>query len=212
MGFKQEYNSLINEQSNKKPVVGYIGRFNPPTINHYKTYQYLVKKYGKDNVYILTSNKTDKKRSPFDFEGRKKIWMGMFGIPKDKIVQTKMPYIPKELFDTKKISGDTPFIAAVGEKDSTRLKNFVDYEGQVTSNKDLTGWSEDVHERAKIHAYYDVTPMMTTKFDGDIISGTTVRNIFKSSDEDKKIELFKSLYNKYDKSIFNFIKDKINGI
>lgn len=206
-----QFKSIYENVKDKRPVVGYIGRFQPFHKNHYDTYSYLVKKYGKDNVYILTSDKTDKKKSPFNFKDKLKV-INMFGIPKDKIVQTKMPYIPKELFDTKKISGDTPFIAAVGEKDSTRLKNFVDYEGQVTSNKDLTGWSEDVHERAKIHAYYDVTPMMTTKFDGDIISGTTVREIFKSSDEDKKIELFKSLYNKYDKGIFNFIQDKINGI
>jgi nicotinamide mononucleotide adenylyltransferase len=206
-----QFKSIYENVKDKRPVVGYIGRFQPFHKNHYDTYSYLVKKYGKDNVYILTSDKTDKKKSPFNFKDKLKV-INMFGIPKDKIVQTKMPYIPKELFDTKKISGDTPFIAAVGEKDSTRLKNFVDYEGQVTSNKDLTGWSEGVHERAKIHAYYDITPMMTTKFDGDIISGTTVRNIFKSNDEDKKIELFKSLYNKYNKGIFNFIKDKINGI
>jgi nicotinamide mononucleotide adenylyltransferase len=211
MGFKLEYNNLIIEQSNKKPIVGYVGRFQPFHKNHYDTYKFLVKKYGKDNVYILTSDKTDKKKSPFNFKDKLK-FMNMFNIPKDKIVQTKMPYIPKELFESKNIPDDTPFIAAVGQKDQDRLKHFVDYEGPVKDQKVLTGWSKDVHERAKIHAYYEVTPLMTTKFDGEIISGTTVRDIFKSDDENKQKKLFKVLYNKYDKDLFNFIRNKINGI
>jgi phosphopantetheine adenylyltransferase len=38
-------------------VAIYPGRFQPPTSNHYKVYQYLAKKFGKNNVYISTSNK-----------------------------------------------------------------------------------------------------------------------------------------------------------
>ncbi len=211
MSFKTVYDNTLVEQKGKSPIIGYVGRFQPFHKNHYDTYKFLVKKYGKDNVYILTSDKTDKKKSPFNFKDKLR-FISMFNIPKDKVIQTKMPYIPKELFESKGISEDTPFIAAIGEKDQNRLKHFVDYEGPVPKNKELTGWSKDVHERAKIHAYYDVTPLMKTKFDGNIISGTTVRDIFKSNDEDKQKELFKVLYNKYDKDIFNFIKDKINGI
>lgn len=212
MSFKSIYESIIVEAKGNTPVVGYVGRFQPFHKNHYDTYMHLVKKYGKDNVYILTSDKTDKKKSPFNFKDKLKV-MELFGIPKDKIVQCKIPYIPKaEFLEGKKISGDTPFIAAVGEKDSTRLNHFVDYEGPVSKSKELKGWDEDVHERAKIHAYYEVTPLMTTKFDGEIISGTTVRDTFNGDDEEKQKELFKVLYNKYDSKMFKFIKGKINGI
>jgi nicotinamide mononucleotide adenylyltransferase len=206
-----KFSELIVEAAGKKPVVGYVGRFQPFHQNHYKTYQHLVKKYGKDNVYILTSDKTDKKKSPFNFKDKVKI-MNMFGIPKDKIVQAKIPYIPLEFLEGKKISGDTPFIAAVGDKDRDRLKRFVDYKGASKDFKEFLGWSEDSHERAKISAYYDVTPLMTTKFDGEIISGTTVRDVFKGDDEDKQKELFKVLYSKYDEKMFKFIKLKINEI
>tara|TARA_R110001606_G_scaffold88448_4_gene199244 strand:- start:14423 stop:15061 length:639 start_codon:yes stop_codon:yes gene_type:complete len=196
----------IFENMELKPVVGYVGRFQPFHKNHYDTYMGLVEKYGSDNVYILTSDKTEKKKSPFNFEDKVKV-MNMFGIPKDKIIQNKIPYIPLEFLNGNKIPGDMPFIAAVGEKDSERLKHFVDYEGPVEGT--LTGWKDNVHERAKIHAYYEVTPMMTTKFDNEVISGTTVRDIFKGNDKDKQKELFKVLYNKYDKNMFDFIKGKI---
>ena len=79
MGFKSIFESLLMEKKDPKPVVGYVGRFQPFHKNHYDTYQFLVKKYGKDNVYILTSDKTDKKQSPFNFKDKLKV-MDMFGI------------------------------------------------------------------------------------------------------------------------------------
>ena len=38
----------------KKEVVVYAGRFQPFHKGHYGTYQHLVKKFGKDNVYHQT--------------------------------------------------------------------------------------------------------------------------------------------------------------
>lgn len=211
MKFKSIYESLLSEQDSEKPVVGYVGRFQPFHKNHYDTYQFLVKKYGKDNVYILTSDKTDKKKSPFNFQDKLKV-MSMFNIPKDKVIKCKIPYIPKDEFLVgKDIPEEQPFIAAVGEKDSTRLNHFVDYEGPAKPTG-MTGWNLDVHERAKIHAYYEVTPLMTSRFNNEIISGTTVREVFQGEDEEEQKALFKVLYKKFDKTMFKFIKAKINEI
>ena len=48
--------SLLTEDI-KKTVVTYVGRFHPFHSGHNATYQHLVKKFGKDNVYIGTSDK-----------------------------------------------------------------------------------------------------------------------------------------------------------
>ena len=48
-------------------IVVYSGRFQPFHKGHFATYQNLTKKFGKDNVFIATSNKTDNVKSPFDF-------------------------------------------------------------------------------------------------------------------------------------------------
>jgi len=47
-----------------KVVVVYSGRFQPFHKGHYATYDNLVRKFGKDSVYIGTSNVTDSKKSP----------------------------------------------------------------------------------------------------------------------------------------------------
>jgi cytidyltransferase-like protein len=54
-------------------IVVYSGRFQPFHKGHFATYQNLIKKFGKDNVYIATSNKTDNQKSPFDFREKKTI-------------------------------------------------------------------------------------------------------------------------------------------
>jgi nicotinamide mononucleotide adenylyltransferase len=36
----------------------YPGRFQPFHTSHYSIYKYLVSKFGSNNVYIVTSNKT----------------------------------------------------------------------------------------------------------------------------------------------------------
>ena len=80
-----------------KVVVVYSGRFQPFHRGHYATYEHLVKKFGKDNVYVATSNVTDSKKSPFGFKEKKAIMQKMFGIPSNKIVQIKNPYAPEEI-------------------------------------------------------------------------------------------------------------------
>jgi phosphopantetheine adenylyltransferase len=82
-----------------KVVVVYSGRFQPFHKGHYATYDNLVRKFGKDNVYIGTSNVTDSKKSPFNFSEKKAIMMKMFGIPSSKIVNVKNPYAPTEILN-----------------------------------------------------------------------------------------------------------------
>ena len=43
---------LEGENPIKKTVVIYVGRFQPFHKGHYGTYSHLVKKFGKDNVFI----------------------------------------------------------------------------------------------------------------------------------------------------------------
>jgi hypothetical protein len=76
---------LLTEEELKNFVVVYAGRFQPFHKGHFATYQGLVKKFGKDKVYIGTSNKTDNQKSPFNFKEKKVIMTKMFGISSNKI-------------------------------------------------------------------------------------------------------------------------------
>ena len=183
----------IDKPEIKKVVVVYAGRFQPFHKGHYATYQKLVSKFGANNVYIGTSNDTSGSKSPFNFNEKKTIMNKMFGISPNKIVQVKNPYAPKEV-----LSGmdgkTTAYIAAVGEKDATRLqgKYFKPYKGK-------TGYGYD-----EIGYVYPVPA------EDNAISGTDVRNWLSKGDDKDKQKGFTKAYPKFDKDIFNMITGKLN--
>ena len=183
----------VDKPEVKKTVVVYSGRFQPFHAGHYISYLKLCKKFGKDSVYIGTSNDTSGPKSPFNFNEKVKIMTKMFGVPSDKIVQVRNPYAPKEIlsqFDGK----TTQYIAAVGEKDTNRLsgKYFKPYNGKAGYGYDEIGYVYPV-------------PAET-----NAISGTDVRNWLSNGDDEEKKKGFLKAYPKFDKGIFNMIKGKLN--
>jgi hypothetical protein len=173
-------------------IVVYSGRFQPFHKGHFATYQNLIKKFGKDNVYIATSNKTDNVKSPFDFREKKTIMTKMFGIPSNKIVQVKNPYAPTEILSNYD-AAKTGLISVVGEKDEQRLGGnyFTPYRGKVE------------------FGYLDKGYVYASPSQSNPISGTDVRNwLGKGSDEEKK-EGFLKAYPKFDPTVFKFITLKL---
>jgi len=175
-----------------KVVVVYSGRFQPFHKGHYATYDHLVKKFGKDNVYIGTSDVTDNKKSPFGFKEKKAIMMKMFGISSNKIVQIKNPYAPQEIL-SKFDSDTTGFITVVGEKDSSRLsgKYFTPYKGKV----------ED--------GYLNKGYVYAAPAQPNAISGTDVRYWLSAGSEEERKKNFTKAYPKFDDQIFKIITLKL---
>jgi len=173
----------------KKTIVVYSGRFQPFHKGHYAAYQKLVSKFGANNVYIGTSDKTDSGKSPFNFKEKVVIMGKMFGIPPNKIVQVSNPYAPKEILS--KFDGKTTqYIAAVGQKDADRLagKYFKPYKGKAGYGYDEIGYT------------YIIPP------EPEAISGTDVRNWLSSDNAEK---LFLKAYPKFDKEIYKMITKKL---
>jgi len=178
-----------------KVVVVYSGRFQPFHKGHYATYDHLVKKFGKDNVYIGTSDVTDNKKSPFGFKEKKAIMMKMFGISSNKIVQIKNPYAPQEIL-SKFDSDTTGFITVVGEKDSSRLsgKYFTPYKGKVQ------------------HGYLDKGYVYAAPAQPNAISGTDVRYWLSAGSEEERKKNFTKAYPKFDDQIFKIITLKLKKL
>ena len=188
--------NILNENTEiKKVVVVYSGRFQPFHLGHYLSYKHLVKKFGKDNVFIGTSNATDTKKSPFNFKEKLVIIMGLFGIPKSKIVQIKNPYAPTEILKNYDQT-TTGFITVVGEKDANRLggKYFTPYKGTIEY-----GYKEK--------GYVYATPAQDSA-----ITGTQVRNMLSSGTMEERREKFSKLYPKFNESIFKLIVTKLETL
>ena len=178
-----------------KVVVVYSGRFQPFHKGHYATYENLVRKFGKDSVYIGTSNVTDSKKSPFNFKEKKVIMTTMFGIPSNKIVNIKNPYAPEEIL--KKYDSDTTgLIVVVGEKDENRLsgKYFTPYKGKVEQG------------------YLDKGYVYASPATANPISGTDVRYWLSAGSSDDRKKNFTKAYPKFDSQIFKLITLKLKSL
>ena len=186
---------LLEADSINKVIVVYSGRFQPFHKGHFATYQTLVKKFGSDSVYIGTSNVTDSKKSPFNFNEKKAIMTKMFGIPSSKIVNVKNPYAPEEILN-KFNSDKTGFITVVGEKDEQRLggKYFTPYKGKVT---------EPYLERGYVYA---------APAESNPISGTDVRYWLSAGSEAERKKNFTKAYPKFDDQIFKMITLKLKKL
>lgn len=183
--------SILTEDI-KKTVVTYVGRFHPFHSGHNATYQHLVKKFGKDNVYIGTSDKVQLPKSPFTFKEKVQIMTTMFGIPKNKIVKVKNPYSPKEILQSFS-EETTAFITVVGEKDKSRLggKYFEPYKGKVEKG------------------YADAGYVYVAPSQGNGISGTQVRKGMSDSDEKSRTKFFKSVYPKFNQKIYDLVSSRL---
>jgi hypothetical protein len=188
-------NSLleVNKPTVTQSIIIYGGRFQPFHKGHYAAYQNLVSEFGKANVYIGTSNDTSSDKSPFTFKEKKEIATKMFGIPASKFVKVNNPYRPVEILS--KYDGKiTQYIAAVGEKDASRLKSgyFKPYKGKAGYGYDEVGY------------YY------TVPSEENPISGTDVRKKLGSSNKEVAKKFFLKAYPSFDKDIFKMITSKLN--
>jgi cytidyltransferase-like protein len=99
-------------------VVLYPGRFQPFHLGHREVFHSLQNKFGRDSVYIATSNKVEPPKSPFNFSD-KTVFMNAAGIPSDRIIEVTSPYkLPEPQFNP----ANTIFIVAVGSPDKDRLR------------------------------------------------------------------------------------------
>ena len=190
--------SILKEDI-KKEIVVYSGRFQPFHSGHAQVYKHLVGKFGKNNVFIGTSNKQGGPRHPFNFKEKKEVMTKMFKIPSNKIVQVKNPYAPNEVMD-KFPEKTTAFITVVGKKDASRLAS-PGYQKYFSMYK-----KGDVDTGYKDKGYVYVSPTFGS------ISGTAVRDGMSKGDESKRKSFFKKVYGKFDPKIFNLISGRLSKL
>jgi len=188
----------LKEEKNIKKVVGVFGgRFQPFHSGHLATYKWLSKQV--DEAYITTSNIKKPPRHPMNFKEKVR-HMVKVGIPKNRIVQEKTPYVADNLL--KKFDPETTAVVyVVGGKDAGRLggKYFKPY------TKDMKGFEE--------HGYYLVAPHMSVSAGGLEVSGTAMRELLGSEKyKENREKLFKKMFGYYDKGVFNMMTNKFSKI
>jgi len=192
-----------DDLGDKTIIAIYPGRFQPMGRHHKTAYDWLVKQFGEKNTYVVTSDKTDPQRSPFNFQEKKKI-INKHGIK--NVVKVVSPYNPQELlkkFDPQK----TVIVYMIGKKDAGRLSG---YKRLMKYNKTTAISYNDLNNP---YAYYLYAPHIS--FDipsfGEM-SGTNIRKAL-GDQEAKLSELksrFKDIMGWFDADLFNMIIKKMN--
>lgn len=188
----------------KNVIAIYPGRFQPFGMQHKVVYDWAAKKFGVNNTFIATSDKSDNIKSPFNFASKKSI-MQLFGL-QNKVTQVKNTYNAAEI--TGKFNENTTAVVyVVGEKDQDRLskgKYFLPYPGDIQVLNPYTQ-----------NGYYIVGPKNKEVIPGHgEMNGTNVRKVLgsKSIPVSEKHKLFKSIFGWYDEKLANMIFDKLESL
>jgi hypothetical protein len=202
---------LLPEGSDKiKKVVGiYGGRFQPFGPHHLKTYKWLKSKV--DDAYITTTNIKKPPRHPMNFQEKIRHMVKM-GIPKNRIVEEKIPYVAKNVLK-KYDSNTTAVIYIFGAKDAGRLSGGTKKDGspsyyqEYTKNKNnLKGYEE--------HGYIMTAPHVSVKVGSKEVSGTVMRDLLGSPkiDEKDRPKLFKDAFGYFNKGIYQMMTNKFKKL
>ena len=182
----------LKEQKIKKVVGVFGGRFQPFHSGHLATYKWL--KGRVDDAYITTSDLKMPPRHPMNFKEKIRHMVKM-GVPSNRIVKEKSPYVAKNLL--KNYNPETTAVVyVVGTKDAGRLggKYFKPY------TKDMKGFDE--------HGYILTAPQVGS------VSGTKVRNLLGNPniDDSERENLFKKTFGYFDKGVYNMMRNKFKKL
>ena len=222
------WNIFVTENSAGELLAVYPGRFHPFRKGHFHVYQYLVDKYNEERVYITTSEKVEFPKSPFTFD-QKVVMMTTMGVPSDKIILARQPYIPSEFLD-KFDAENTKLIMAVSDKDMNPgdpdEKPRFQFSGHVDLKKDgsmkyFQPYNNprqpdevfnaiDEFESLDVRGYIET--VRTHEFDilcSRCRGATDIRALFVNSEEEARKEIITQLYNGWDEDVYNIFMDAL---
>lgn len=208
-------NQIVNLTENKTPknktIVIFSGRFQPFHKGHMAAYQYLIDKFGQENVNIFTSDLT-KGESPLDFEERKKI-INFAGIPNQYIWYAAEPYNPNTVAQNLKIDPQTTtLIYAISTKDMIEDPRFSFKANEDGSPSYMQPYKNSFESMNK-HCYILTYPKVDfTIMDKEFDSSKQIRDYFPTLDNEQQRLFIKDLYGRYNKDIHKLMDKKLQSI
>lgn len=197
-----------------KTLVIYPGRFQPGHLGHKSSYDYLVDKFGEENVYVATSDVTAPVTNPFSFEDKVQV-LTKLGIPASHIVKVRNPYQAQEIVKDVAEPDDTVLIFAVSEKDmngdDARFKYGIKKNGEATYMQPYPEGGKKLKSMSK-HAYVMITPTVDFKVMGkDANSASTIRDLYTNGNDNDREHIIHDLYG-MDDAVIKELFDKKLGV
>ena len=188
-------------------VVIYPGRFHPFHKGHKSVYDTLVKRFGKNRVFIATSNVVDPPKSPFTFE-EKRAMIALTGIDPSRVIQTKSPYQATEITNNYDPQ-NTIALFAVSDKDMAEDPRF-SFKPRQDGNPSYYQPAQKEMQSFDKHAYIVTVPTLQFGVLGEPMrSASEFRAKFANADERTQEKMITDMFGKYDKKIHNIMSQKI---
>lgn len=179
--------------------VVYPGKFQPFHMNHYKVYRHLREVFEKYDIFIATSDAKLNEHHPFSFDEKKQIIQELFDINSNFIKKVASPYHPEEITSLNK---NSRLIVVVSNKDAERLSNSPYYSRYTTDG--------ECNKPCSVSGYYYVAPEFDASLGSAVISGTLIRNLFRTVKDIVVLrKLFYNLYYNDKDSTFNKFVEKL---
>jgi hypothetical protein len=195
-----------------RTVVIYPGRFHPFHRGHKASYDYLVKRYGDRNVFVVSSDKQELETSPFSFADKMDM-MTKLGINPGQIAQVANPYQAKEIKDEIDDPENTILIFAVSEKDMSgedaRFNFKPKKDGTPSYMQPLPSDGESMKNMTQ-HAYVAVTPTVNFRVRGaDANSASQIRKEYIAGNDADRDQIIADLYGNVDPGIRDIFDRKL---
>jgi hypothetical protein len=201
------------ENPQRNLIVIYPGRFQPFHKGHKAVYDYLVKKYGRDHVYIATSNKTDNLKSPFSFSDKAQ-FMAATGVSLDRVIESTQPYQVPELKSQINLS-TTVMIYAVSEKDMAEDPRFASWTKKDGSPSHFQPLPASLTDTVTVdqHSYIEVVPTFDFRVGGQVMrSASEIRALYKSSDDTEKKQIIVDLFGTFTPELKHIMDAKLGAL
>jgi hypothetical protein len=213
-----KYVNKLSKSEITKIIVCYPGRFQPCGLHHAITFKTLKARFDAigAETYMVTSNKVELPKSPFNFDEKKAI-INAHGIK--EVVQVNSPYIADELL--KQYDAETTaVIYAVGQKDMSgpkpRFKPGLKKNGEPTYYQYYYG-NENKLQSYRNHGYLVVVPTekILFKIPGEEeeieMSGTVLRDVLIKIDHETFKEIMGIENENISKVIYDLIQNKLSS-
>ena len=188
-------------------VVIYPGRFHPFHKGHKSVYDTLVKRFGKNRVFIATSDKVDPPKSPFTFE-EKRAMIALTGVDPSRVIKTKSPYQATEITDNYDPQ-NTIALFAVSDKDMAEDPRF-SFKPKKDGSPSYYQPAQKDMKSLDTHGYIITVP--TLQFDvlgKPMRSASEFRANFAKADSETQKKMITDLFGKYDPNVDRIMSAKI---
>ena len=179
----------LYEAKARKIVAIMPGGFHPFHPGHKSLYDWAVKTFGRDSVFVAATADTSTRPFPFDV---KKRLAEMAGVPEDRFIQVKSPFNNREY--TRYLDEDTAlvFVRSVKDKKEQPLPDQIKKNGDPGYLRSYTGKDLNTHDEMGYMAY---GPTINFDFSGmQIKSASELRATWPEMSDEDKLQAAKLMY------------------